>query len=104
MYIQINADRNLNVRDAFAEKLKSFITDKLHRFDENITRVDVHFADINGKKAGILDKQCIIDARLNSKPPIAARAQGDNYELALKGALEKLIASLETITGKMKSH
>ncbi len=103
MYIQINADKNLNVRDTFAKKLKTFISEKLQRFDENLTRLDVHFSDINGRKAGVMDKQCAIEARLNGKPPLAARALGDNYELALKGAIEKLMASLERITGKMKN-
>lgn len=104
MQILINTDNNISVREAFGEKLMKMLSDKLDRFSEHITRIELHLSDINGPKAGVMDKKCIIEARRNGRPPVAVSAVGDNYELAVKGAVEKLNIKLSTVSGKMKAH
>ncbi len=104
MQIQINTDNNVSVHEGFSDKLETMLSEKLSRFSEHITRLEVHLSDENGPKTGVMDKKCIIEARHSGRAPIAVSAIGDNYELALKGAVEKLMASLTTIQGKMSTH
>ncbi len=104
MQIQINTDNNVSVRESFGDKLETMLSEKLSRFSEHITRLEVHLSDENGPKTGVMDKKCIIEARHSGRAPVAVSAIGDNYELALKGAVEKLMASLTTIQGKMSTH
>lgn len=104
MQIQINTDNNVSVRESFGDKLETMLAEKLSRFSEHITRLEVHFSDENGPKTGVMDKKCIIEARHAGRAPVAVSAIGDNYELAMKGAIEKLMASLTTIQGKMSTH
>ncbi len=104
MQIQINTDKNVSVHEGFGDKLETMLSEKLSRFSEHITRLEVHLSDENGPKTGVMDKKCIIEARHSGRAPIAVSAFGDNYELALKGAVEKLMASLTTIQGKMSTH
>lgn len=104
MTIQINSDKNVVVHEEFNAQLDQMLTKELNRFKEHITRLEVHLSDINGSKQGPNDKQCLIEARLEGKQPIAVTDKANNYELAVKGATEKLKAALDTIMGKMRNH
>ena len=104
MTIQFNTDKNLSVHEAFGSKLEDLLKAQLKRFSEYISRLEVHLSDENGSKAGINDKRCLLEARIEGKQPIAVTGFGNTYELALDGAIDKLKASLDTIIGKMRSH
>ena len=52
MTIQLNADKNLNIHESFAEKLEGVLTRELSRFSDHITRLEVHLSDENGVKVG----------------------------------------------------
>ena len=104
MTIQINTDNNLSVHEAFGNKLDDLLSEELSRFDEHITRLEVHLSDENGNKQGQNDKRCMIEARLEGRQPIAVTANANDYELAVSGAIEKLKASLNTIEGKLRNH
>jgi len=104
MTIQLNADKNLSIHEAFGNKLKEMISDDLSRFSEYITRIEVHLSDENGHKKGVDDKRCLLEARLEGRSPIAVTEMSDTHENAVIGAIDKLKNSLNTIVGKMKSH
>ncbi|MDQ2863014.1 MAG: HPF/RaiA family ribosome-associated protein [Bacteroidota bacterium] len=104
MTIQINTDKNLSVHEAFKDQLDGLISEELSRFSEYITRLEVHLSDENGNKQGPEDKQCIIEARLEGRQPIAVTDKANDYELAVSGAIKKLKASLDKIIGKSKHH
>ena len=104
MTIQLNTDKNLTIHQEYEDKIKAAINDGLTRFDDLITRVEVHFTDENGSKDGLEDKRCLLEARISGKEPIAVTNLGSNYDLALNGAISKLKSKLETVAGKMKTH
>ncbi|AZI27091.1 MULTISPECIES: HPF/RaiA family ribosome-associated protein [Pedobacter] len=104
MTIQLNTDKNLTIHQEYEDKIKGLINDGLSRFDDLITRLEVHLSDENGSKDGLDDKRCLLEARISGKEPIAVTNLGNNYDLALSGAISKLKSKLETIAGKLKSH
>jgi Sigma 54 modulation protein / S30EA ribosomal protein. len=104
MLIQFNADKNLTVHEDFNNKLSTHLKEKLNRFSEQITRLEVHLSDDNGSKQGPNDKKCLLEARIEGRPPVAVSATGNNYELAVDAALSKLKSSLDTIFDKLKSY
>lgn len=104
MTVQFNTDKNLTLHEEFRDKLNDLLSDELSRFSENITRVEVHLSDINGHKAGQNDKRCMLEARVEGRPPIAVTAEEDTYELSVSAAIDKLQSSLETIQGRMTNH
>ncbi len=103
MLIQFNADKNLTVHEDFNNKLSVHLKDKLNRFSEHITRIEVHLSDNNGSKQGPDDKKCLLEARVEGRPPVAVSATGNNYEIAVDAAISKLRSSLDTIFDKLKS-
>ncbi len=104
MIIQFNADKNLKVSEAFSAKLTDLISQELSRFSNQITRVEVHLSDENGPKHGLNDKRCLIEARLEGIKPIAVTSHGNNHELAVESALDKLKKSLDATIGRMRGH
>lgn len=104
MTIQFNTDKNLTLHDDFNNKLSTHLSEKLSRFAEHITRLEVHLSDENGNKNGQNDKKCLLEARVEGKPPVVVSAAAQNYELAVDAAVAKLKSSLDTIFGRMQNH
>ncbi|HSH64581.1 MAG TPA: HPF/RaiA family ribosome-associated protein [Bacteroidia bacterium] len=104
MIIQLNTDNNLSIKEAYGEKINSILTEKLDRFSDHITRIEVFLSDENGAKKGVNDRKCILEARLEGRDPIAVSEFGNSHDQAISGAIDKLKASLDTIIGRMRSH
>ncbi len=104
MTIQLNTDKNLTIHQEYEDKIKGMITDGIGRFDDLINRIEVHLSDENGSKEGLDDKRCLLEAKIVGKEPIAVTNLGNNYDLALSGAISKLKSKLETVSGKLKAH
>ena len=104
MQIQFNTDKSIEGGERNQNYFTPVLTDAFKRFDAHITSLQVHITDENGKKEGFNDIQCLIEARLEGLKPVAVKAQGNNVELAVSSAIEKMKASLETIIGKKQNH
>ena len=48
---------------------------KLKRFEQRLTHVEVHVADVNGAKGGDGDKRVSLEARANGHAPVAVHAE-----------------------------
>jgi ribosomal subunit interface protein len=104
MTIQINSDNNITGTEGLSSFVESTIAETLKRFNNHITRVEVHLNDENGDKSGINDKRCMLEARLEGMQPVAVTAFGNTIQEALKSALSKLKSSLDTTLGKLQNH
>ena len=104
MTIQFNTDKTINGNEADSAPFIAMIEDELGRFSEHITRIEVHLSDENGKKDGLHNIRCLVEARLEGKQPIAVTAQADSEEQAVSGAIDKMKTSLETIQGRERNH
>jgi len=104
MQIQFNTDKNVTASEDLIDSSTSLISEELSRFDDQITRVEVHLSDENGNKDGLNDKRCMVEARLAGMQPIAVTDHANTHEQAVSGAIDKLKTSLETITGRLKNY
>ena len=104
MTIQFNTDNNITGSERLNEYFSGTLTESLSRFSSQITRLEVHLTDENSNKEGQNDKRCVLEARLEGLQPIAVTNNADSIELAVKGAVDKLKSSLDTIIGKMRNH
>lgn len=104
MTIQINTDNNVEN----SARLKTYFTEELEkslaRFEDKVTRLEVHFTDENGDKFGLNDKRCVIEARPENLQPIAVTEHAETIEKAFSGALEKIKKVLTTTYDKKKSY
>ena len=104
MIIQFNTDKNISGSEKNAAYFSETISEQLTRFDEQITRVEVHLSDENGDKGGLKDKRCMLEARIKNMSPIAVTCDGDTIEEVVSGAIDKLIKSLDSKLGRLSNH
>jgi hypothetical protein len=104
MHIQFNTDNNIKGTEELRGPLKEKIAKSLSRFSERITRVEVHLNDENRHKGGENDKRCMLEARLEGMQPISVTNNDATEEQALKGAIDKLKAALNTVIGKARNY
>ena len=104
MQIQINTDHNIQGYESAAASVRDTVENALRRFSSQITRVEVHLGDENASKRGGDDKRCMMEARLEGRPPVAVTHHAATVVLAIHGAAEKMVHRLEHSLGRLHSH
>jgi ribosomal subunit interface protein len=105
MQIQINTDRNIDGNEALAAYVRGETEHALSRFNDQITRVEVHLSDENSdKKKGKAGQRCVMEARIEGRQPIVATHQATTLEQAVNGAAEKLARLIESTIGRSRNQ
>tara|TARA_R110002126_G_scaffold75469_3_gene188314 strand:+ start:5446 stop:5823 length:378 start_codon:yes stop_codon:yes gene_type:complete len=103
MQIQINSDRNIHADERLAEFVRETLHNKLSRFADHVTRIEVHLSDESGntKHAGD-DKRCLLEARPEGMEPVAITEHAATVGQAVTGAADKLQRKLSSAIGKLR--
>lgn len=104
MKIQFNTDNNITGSEELRRPLEETISRSLDRFSDRITRLEVHLNDVNSHKGGDDDKRCMLEARLEGLQPVAVTNNAGTHEEAVRGAVNKLKAALDTVLGKLRNY
>lgn len=104
MQIQFNTDNNIEGRDALAERLEADLRESLGRFEDQITRLEIHLSDSNAGKSGSDDKRCSIEARLAGRQPETVSNDASTVDAAFAGAVKKLRRMLDSTVGRASDH
>ena len=104
MQIQVNADANIEGRDALARQIEAEVNTTLNQFSDKITRVEIHLSDENAGKSGGAEKRCLMEARPAGRQPVAVSHKGATLEEAVSGASRKLRGLLESALGREADH
>ncbi|MDB5769751.1 MAG: ribosomal subunit interface protein [Burkholderia sp.] len=102
MQIQTNTDNTIELHEPLAKHVESVVKESLSRFSEHITRVEVHLGETSDKKSTSGDHRCLMEARLENHPPIAASDHASSLHQAIHGAAEKLKRSIDSTLGRIK--
>jgi len=77
--------------DVLDEHVREELASAIGRYEERITRVEVHLADDNSpQKEGPRDKRCLMEARPRGMDPLVAEDEGDDLYDVVRGAARKL--------------
>lgn len=101
MLVHVTTDNHIQGRESLVNEVESAVESALDRFAQQLTRVEVHLSDENGKKPGDDDKKCKLEARLAGLPPVGVTGEGSNLDQAISSALEKLQNLLEHKLGRL---
>jgi ribosome-associated translation inhibitor RaiA len=102
MQIQVNCDNHIENSIRLEEWVRTTVESTLERYEEDLTRVEVHLRDENGDKPGPHDKRCQMEARPKGHQPISVTHKADTLDRAVEGAAEKLEHALEHLFGKLR--
>jgi len=100
MQVLVNSD-HLGGED-LTERVQGVVAGRLDRFDERITRVEVHLSDLNSSKLGERDKRCLMEARVGGLKPIAVSHEAATITEAIHVAADKLERALDHLLGKLE--
>ncbi len=104
MQVLTNTDNSVQGDARLSEIVETVVTGALERFAAHITRVEVHLSDENQGKGGEDDKRCLMEARVEGRPPIAVSHKAATLEIAINGAADKLARSLESTLSRLRTH
>ncbi|MBD1550829.1 HPF/RaiA family ribosome-associated protein [Pseudomonas sp. C2L12B] len=104
MHIQVNSDNHIQGGSRLEHWVRSTLEAALERFEEDLTRIEVHLRDENGDKPGPHDKRCQLEARAKGLTPISVSHKSPTLETAVDGAATKLEHALSHQFGKLKSR
>lgn len=103
MKIQLNTDHNIEGNERLQAFLENKISGALSRFENYITRIEVHLSDENAGKSGPNDKRCLLEVRPEGREPLSVTANADTVESAVNSAIAKIKQVLDTEIGKLSS-
>lgn len=104
MQVQFNSDSSVMGTENVAERIEAQVTEKLARFADRLTRLEIHVRDENANKGGDDDKACTIEARPRGGKPIGVTAHAGNVDDAARKAANTLAQRLERHFGKSERH
>lgn len=104
MIVQVNTGNTIEGSAAMTDGLETLIRDRLSRFEDKLTRVEIHVTDDNaGREAGD-DKQCVIEVRPTGLGPVKVTDTARSVHQATVGALGKMVTALDRTYGKLTSR
>ena len=96
MQVQVNTDHNVDGREELVRWVEAELTTGLARFEDRLTRVEVHLSDESAGRDSRADKRCMIEARAAGRPPVAVTNHAETFDDAIAGAVGKMDTLLST--------
>ena len=94
MKIQVNTDKNVEGSAALIERTEADLGSALARFEDRLTRVEVHLRNESAGRSTGDDFRCLIEARPAGMDPVTVDHHAATLGEALQGATDKLEALL----------
>ncbi|MBE5074655.1 HPF/RaiA family ribosome-associated protein [Erythrobacteraceae bacterium E2-1 Yellow Sea] len=104
MQVQFNSDHSVMGTENVAERITAKVRDKLDRFEDRLTRLEIHVRDENGPKHGADDKACTIEARPRGGRAIGVTEHASTVDDAARKAATTLAQLLDRHFGKESRH
>ena len=104
MQIQVNTGPGIDGKATLEQWASEHLQQQLARFKGQVTRVDVHLSDENGGRTTADDKRCTMSARLAGAADIAVREDAATIDVAVRGALSKLVRTLGSQLERQNDH
>jgi ribosome-associated translation inhibitor RaiA len=102
MQIHINSDSTIERNAGLDQHVQSVIGSAIARFQDSITRVEVHLSDKNSQKSADGDNRCMIEARVTGYQPIAVSNHDATLHQAIAGAADKLKRAIDSALGRLQ--
>ncbi len=101
MFVQIHTDNQITSDAEANERLSERVRERLSRYEQRLTHVEVHVSDVDGPKGGGNDKRVSLEARPTGHQPVAVHHDAGRIEDAVTGAADKAGRALDRVFGKI---
>ena len=104
MKVQVNTDKNVEGSEALIERTEAHLASALTRFENRLTRVEVHLGNESAGRTSGDDFRCLIEARPAGMDPVTVTHHSVTLDEALHGAADKLETLLTTKFERLEGH
>lgn len=104
MQVQVNTSNGLENKEALERWADTEIRQSLHRFGDDLTRVEIHLSDEAHGVAHGGDKRCLMEARLAHHQPLVVTQHALDMDAAFRGASDKLKRLIDSKLGREGDH
>lgn len=104
MHIEMSTDRNIDGDDDLRQQVVETVENALSRFQDDVTRIEVHLSDVNADKGGDADIRCVMEARPAGQAPLAVTHEAATVAEACRGAASKLQRLLDTRFSRVEAR
>ncbi len=104
MKIQFNTDKNVEGSAALIERTEAGLESALARFEDRLTRVEVHLRNESAGRSTGDDVRCLIEARPAGMDRVTAEHHAATPDEALRGATDKLEALLTRLFERLEGQ
>jgi ribosomal subunit interface protein len=101
MQVHINSDNTISMHNHLSDSIATYINNVLRRFEQHLTRVEVHLSGENNRGSGPMDKRCLLEARPKHHRSLVVSNDSTDIDDAFEGAADKLHRMLETTYGRL---
>lgn len=102
MKIELNTDHNVEGSEALVQMVEAQVQSALERFEDRLTRVEVHLGHESGEKNNSdADKRCLVEARPAGMQPVVVTDFAGTLEDAVVGATRKMQSLLNSTFGRV---
>lgn len=104
MKVQVNTDKSVDGSEDLIERTEAHLASALARFENRLTRVEVHLGtESAGRTIGDAFR-CLLEARPAGMDPVTVTHHSATLDEALHGATDKLEALLTTRFERREGH
>ncbi len=104
MQVQVNTGNGLENKEALERWADAEIRQCLHRFGDDLTRVEIYLSDENHDASRGGDKRCLMEARLAHHAPLVVTQHAADVDAAFRGASDRLKRLLDSTLGRLENH
>jgi len=104
MQILVNTDHNITLAENSTDELETTVATALGHFGSHLTRVEVHLTDQSAGRSTGNDIRCLLEAHPEGLEPQFASDNASTVDIAVHGALHKMLRALETTFGRLEQH
>ena len=100
MQIQINTDHHIEGHEALSAWAAGEVKTNLSRYNDQITRVEIHLTVDNAHKGRPSDKRCVLEARMAGHQPLVVTEHAESFHQSVTGATDKMTRLIESTLGR----
>lgn len=101
MQINVNTDRTIENHQGLDEHVETVVRASIGRFDNQVSRVDVHLSNENKEKHADGGNGCMMEARVTGYQPLVVHAHSVNLRQSIDDAAGKLARALDSALGRL---
>lgn len=104
MLVLVNTDSNVDLDAGQIERIEADLESALGRFDQDLSRIEVHLRDESAGRETVDDIRCLLEARPSGLDPVVVTHHAASAAEALGGATDKLDALLASKLDRRSDH